>query len=527
VQKLLFSPKEACYNSVFCKENGEHAMHTVTFQQEIRPEIFNVYGALDYKEFKETLEKIDKIMTQSGLEHKLVSQALEKYATDHKAAPSKFYGSKNSNFHYKILRHALRCNIARHLTGESYRVFAIRLADSELFRWFTNINEFVSRKATSKSSLERYEKHFDEEQISEAIRIFMSGLSTQEKALQSGLHQAIDCTEIFSDSTCVKANIHFPVDWVLLRDGARSLLLAIKNIRDLGLKHRMIEPQLLLKQMNRLCIKMTHVRRKKDSKKWRKAILREMKTLSCCIAKHANRYRQLLLDEWEKTELTERQMQQIIRRIDTILEQLPRAIKQAHERIIGERQVATEDKILSLYDKDAHVIVRGKAGNEVEFGQGLLLSEQIDGLIVDWQLFSDQPPSDSKVLKPMINRIKAHYGRIYSICTDRGFSSKNNDDFLSEQNIKNAVCPKSPTKLEEKLTDPIFVLLQTRRSQTEGRVGIFKNVFLGRPLRSRITAYKKIAVAWCVLTHNLWLLSRMTIEAEKKMCKQERRRIRC
>jgi hypothetical protein len=33
------------------------------------------------------------------------------------------------------------------------------------------------------------------------------------------------------------------------------------------------------------------------------------------------------------------------------------------------------------------VIVRGKAGAEVEFGNLLILGEQKDGLIIDWELF--------------------------------------------------------------------------------------------------------------------------------------------
>jgi hypothetical protein len=41
------------------------------------------------------------------------------------------------------------------------------------------------------------------------------------------------------------------------------------------------------------------------------------------------------------------------------------------------------DKILSFYDKEVEVIVRGKSGAEVEFGQRLLLTEQEDGLIID------------------------------------------------------------------------------------------------------------------------------------------------
>jgi|EPASupsiteSAE347_1022098.scaffolds.fasta_scaffold13536_1 hypothetical protein len=500
-------------------------MNIIPFQLELRPEypeFPNVYGTLDYREFRETLVKIDEILIKSGLEQELVTEAVSQYVADNHIDSLKFYNSKQSTFHYRKFRHALRCNIARHLTGESYRLFSIRLADSGLFKWFTNISVFGCCKAISKSSLERYEKSFPEELIARKIREWLAGLSDADKAVASGLYQPIDCKKTFMDSTCIKANIHFPVDWVLLRDAVRSLLLAIKNIRKRGLKHRMIEPSLFLKQMNKFCIAMAHTRRKANSKKQRKIVLREMKKLSRCVAKHGKRYRQLLGKEWEKTDWTEVQALQVIHRLDAILEQLPTAIKQAHERIIGERLVATKDKILSLYDKDAHVIVRGKTESEVEFGQGLLLTEQIDGLIIDWELFKDQPPADSKLLEPTIKRIEKYYEAIESICTDRAFGSKDNDAFLQTNHIYNAVCPKSPKQLQEKLSDPIFLLLQTRRSQTEARIGIFKNVFLGKPLRSRITAYKRLAVDWCVLTHNLWVLSRKAIAYERSLREKQR-----
>ena len=495
-------------------------MNNISLQLELRPEIPNVYGTLDYRQFRDTLTKIDEILCKSGLEHKLVAEALSQYVANNNCNAIKFYNSKEAALHYKKLKHALRCNIARHLTGESYRQFSIRLADSELFQWFTSISAFGCRKAISKSTLERYEKSFAETLLDEKIREWLAGLTDADKAAEAGIHYPIDCKNVFSDSTCIKANIHFPVDWVLLRDAARSLLLAIKTIRAQRLVNRMIDPQLFLKQMNKLCITMTHVRRKKDSKKQRKVIFRKMKKLSSCVAKHAERYRELLNKEWEKTEWTHAQAQQVICRIDTILEQLPAAVKQAHERIIGERIVPSENKILSLYDKDACVIVRGKSGSEVEFGQGLLLTEQTDGLIIDWELFKDQPPSDSKLLKSTLERIEKYYGAIASSCTDRGFSSEKNDTFLQEHKIYNAICPKSPKQLQKKLSDPIFLSLQTRRSQTEARIGIFKNVFLGKPLRSRLTNYKRLAISWCVLTHNLWLLSRKAIDIERSMLKK-------
>jgi hypothetical protein len=334
------------------------------------------------------------------------------------------------------------------------------------------------------------------------------------------IHEPISYKNTFTDSTCVKANIHFPVDWILLRDAVRSLILAIKTIRAQGLKHRMTEPHLFMRRMNKLCIKMTNTRRKANGKKQRKAILRDMKKLSGCIAKHGRRYRDLLNEKWGKTKWSHKQARQVIGRINAILEQLPAAIKQAHNRIIGEKDIPAEEKILSLYDHNARVIVRGKSGSEVEFGQGLLLTEQSNGLIIDWQLFDEQPPSDCKLVKPVLERLRKSYKVIESSCADRAFSDQKNDRYLQQHNIYNAICPRSPKQFQVKLADPVFLELQTRRSQTEARIGIFKNIFLGKPLQSRISAYKKIAITWSVLTHNLWLLSRMAIDIEKTMLKK-------
>ncbi len=493
-------------------------MQNIPFQYDLRPELPNINGMQDYRIFRENLIQIDKILSSSNLEHKIASHALEEHAKQ-QADPEKFYASKGSQHLYKTFLFAFRCNIARHLTGESYRKFSIRLADSLLFQWFTRINDFGNRKPISKSSLERFEKLFEEKYIGEKIRDWLSQLTDNETALSSGLHKPIDCRKVFLDTTCLKSDIHYPVDWIFIRDAARSLLAAIITIRNKGLKCRMAEPAELLKQMNKLSIEMTHSRRKKNSKKKKKSTLRAMKKLIKIISQHAFRHRELLKVEIRKTGWTERQAQQVINRINNILDQLPAVKKQAHDRIIGEKQIPSAEKILSLYDKDVQVIVRGKAGVEVEFGQRLLLCEQNDGLIIDWELFTGNP-SDSKLLEPTINRIEKDYGKLASACTDRGFASDKNDKFLEGKQIYNATCPKSPKQLKERLKEKNFVDSQTRRSQTEARIGIFKNVFLGKPLRSRITEYKRQAINWCVLAHNLWVLSRAAISDEKSELKK-------
>lgn len=111
------------------------------------------------------------------------------------------------------------------------------------------------------------------------------------------------------------------------------------------------------------------------------------------VARHARRYRDLVAEHWGETDWSEAQAGQMLARIDSVLEQLPEAKRQAHERILGGRQVAKGDKILSLYESDVHVVVRGKAGAAVEFGNSLLVAEQADGLIVDYELSRARPPT--------------------------------------------------------------------------------------------------------------------------------------
>ena len=92
------------------------------------------------------------------------------------------------------------------------------------------------------------------------------------------LFPPVDASETFFESTCLRANIHFPVDWVLLRDAAHPLMKATGLIRRAGLKQRMPqEPLRFLGNMNKLTMAMSANRRQPDAKKRRKQVLRQMK----------------------------------------------------------------------------------------------------------------------------------------------------------------------------------------------------------------------------------------------------------
>jgi hypothetical protein len=240
-----------------------------------------------------------------------------------------------------------------------------------------------------------------------------------------------------------------------------------------------------------------------------------MKRLMQSVESHAQRHRDLLESNWKETDWSEGQAQQVIKRIDGVIELLPQAVKQAHERIIGERQVESKDKILSLYETDCRVVIRGKADSEVEFGNTLLLAEQAQGLIVDWKLFEESAPTDCRLLPGSFERIESLL-KVKAIVGDRGFDSETNRKFCRAHGVFNAICPRKPQELTARMSEEPFARLQTRRGQTEARIGIFKNCFLGRPLRAKGISNRAMAVAWAVLAHNLWVLARMEQKQKKK-----------
>ena len=481
--------------------------------------VSTVIGPVEYRLWKKQLERIHDILGLGEIEKKFQRLSLrqrdekERYVAEKETRPFRPLSAGEQVGYQRLSSQVLRCNIAQTMMGEGLRKFTCRLAESPLLQWFCKMDQLDEIRIPGKSTLQRYSQWLPEADMREVIdALLTAGVQTKDEDGHQKLElfEELDLDSYFLDTTCVKLNIHFPVDWVLLRDAVRTMMKATTLIRKRGLKARMEEPEEFSKRMNQLCMKMTHARRKKDGKRTRKAVLREMKKLCKITALHAERHRDVLENHWRETDLKEGEARQIIERINTVLAQLPVAMKQAHERIIGERQVKSDEKILSLYEDHASVYVRGKAGAEVEFGSQLLLGECQSGVIVDWELVDGNPQADTKMLGRSLDRMKETGGgaSIKAVCGDRGFDSKANREMLEEAGIYNAICPKAPTELKKRMKDVKFAEMQKRRSQTEARIAIFKNGFLGNPLLSKGHANQVREVAWNVLTHNLWVIAR-------------------
>jgi hypothetical protein len=476
----------------------------IPFPQELRPQLPTIVGNVDYLTLRQRLEQIDALLRDSGAEQDFVHRALAGWT---QAAAGEPTALQQGKFQQRS-RRALRCAILRTLLQEDYRGFSCQLAGNPLYQWFCLVDALDQVRVPSKSEVQRFAHWLSAEQM----RAVIDGLlkAAVEQPRQLGLKEALDLDEYFLDSTCLKANIHFPTDWVLLRDGVRTLMKATLLIREAGLRGRMEAPEQFLRRMNRLSIAMAQQTRRAGGKKGRKRVLRQMKQLVGVVRAHARRHRDLLDQQWVQTGWTRAQAEQILHRIDGVLELLPRAQKQAHERIIGGRPVANDEKILSLYDLDVRVIVRGKAGAEVEFGNTVLLGENRQGLILDYEFYPQSAPADSQLLFDSLLRVWEGTGcHVKAVVTDRGFASASNSRTLKEGDTFDGLCPRNPAELSQRMKETKFARLQRRRAQTEARIGILKQCFLGRPMRAKGSEHRKLALAWGVLTHNLWKLARM------------------
>jgi hypothetical protein len=471
---------------------------------------------VEFREYREQIETIDRMLIEGGVEAAFIKVAQEENAAGLVGATA----AQLRRFAQDSVL-ALRCNVARVLTGLDFRGFAVRAAESSIIQWFLRTAEVDRIKTPSKSTLERYSKWVNAETMTQIhLKLVTQAVAPAQAGQKQPLSliESVDASAVFFDSTCLKANIHFPVDWVLLRDATRTLMKATVLIRREGLKQRMPqEPLQFLSDMNKLAMAMSAVSRKADAKKQRKRTLRLMKRLEKKVVGHAEAHRDLLAQHWAETELSEKRAQDILCRIDDVLTLLPAAIAQAHERIIGERPVPNADKILSLYEAEVEVLKRGKAGAVVEFGNKLWLGETRSGLIVDFALLAEAP-ADTALVIPAVERLKELMKlNVNQVWGDRGLFSQKNEAALAVHKVKSGLCPRDPAELQERLQeDEGFRPGLKRRGGTEARIGILKNVFVGSPCLAKGIAARQLAVSWAVLAHNLWVLARLKLAQDRQ-----------
>ena len=89
-----------CYISEELQKSSEKHAITIPFQTELRPALPVVFGAKDYREFRDTLTEMDRILTATGIEQRFITDRIEAMGVD--------LTSSRMQWHYQTFRLALR-----------------------------------------------------------------------------------------------------------------------------------------------------------------------------------------------------------------------------------------------------------------------------------------------------------------------------------------------------------------------------------------------------------------------------------
>jgi transposase, IS5 family len=198
--------------------------------------------------------------------------------------------------------------------------------------------------------------------------------------------------------------------------------------------------------------------------------------------------------------------------LETLVERTGKIIVQTRTRLAGDTPPGAS-RLVSLHDPDARPIVKGRLGKPVEFGYKAQITDNADGLVLDYQVHIGNPP-DADLLVPAIERVIRRVGKIpKAVTADRGYGQARVEDELTGLGVQQVVIPRkgkpSAVRRDVEQQRP-FRRLVKWRTGAEGRIFALKRGY--QMERTRIDGIDG-ARTWTghgVLAHNLVHLAAMT-----------------
>jgi hypothetical protein len=213
-RKTSLRPKNGVYRGRVNNQTAPFSGSGIALQTWIRPALTPVHSNRDHAEFKDTLARMDASLGSCCLEAMAVEMAVQKLG------PGAREQDKIRRKRFAIF--AIRVEILRQVTGvQSFRAMSAQLAGNELMADFCGVRMLDGIRWTSKSTLDRASKLFSEEELRQLNVLLVEVLGEKDTCVLAGLEEAVDTSVVLVDSTCLEANVHYPVDWVLLRRSER------------------------------------------------------------------------------------------------------------------------------------------------------------------------------------------------------------------------------------------------------------------------------------------------------------------
>ena len=191
--------------------------------------------------------------------------------------------------------------------------------------------------------------------------------------------------------------------------------------------------------------------------------------------------------------------------LSRLLEATEQIIGQTRQRIAGTTPDGAS-RVVSLHDRDARPIAKGRLGKPVEFGYKGQIVDNDDGIVLDHDMQVGNP-ADAPQLAPAIQRVKDRAGRApRTVTADRGYGEAAVDDALTDIGVHSVVIPRkgkpglARQQLERRRT---FRRTVKWRTGCEGRISTLKRGYGWDRTRLDSLEGAKTWTGQGIFTHNL------------------------
>ncbi|HKF38553.1 MAG TPA: ISNCY family transposase [Ktedonobacteraceae bacterium] len=360
----------------------------------------------------------------------------------------------------------LRMLILKHLYQWSYKELEGRVKDSLVLRWFCRV---AFHAVPDGSTLWRWQQTLRPETV-HALNDRVVQLAKQARVTKG--------RKLRLDATCVQTNIHHPTDSGLLVDSVRVLSRFVQRAKGL-VKEQVSNVQQLCRSRLRTARQVAQtlhrqLRRKVEEKEAQQKKLYEK--LIETTQQMVRQSRQVIAALGERTE---QQAKRLLRQAQEVLPLVERVIAQTRTRVLEGKKMASDQKVLSLFEPHTRAIPRHKGGALVEFGRHVILDEVEGGLVTRYQIL-EHPTEHGQAVEAV-----AHHQALFAhppglVAGDRGVQSAETEERLLAAGVKQVAIPASG-----KLSEERRALERTRawrrgyrwRAGIEGRIASLRRDF--------------------------------------------------
>jgi transposase, IS5 family len=310
-----------------------------------------------------------------------------------------------------------------------------------------------------------------------------------------------------TDGTVIESAIHAPGDNRQLADSVRVLARTVERAKQVG-EGVTAAGENFSKAARDTARKIGEVLRKRTEASLAsgKKLYEELVAMTEQTIKQAAQTLEWLSDQ------TGKKAKRLRQTFETLIPLANQVVQQTRARIFEERAVPSSEKVVSIFEPHADIIVRGKEGHPVEYGHKVWFDEVEGGIISHYRILEGNP-SDDKQWEPAL---QAHQETFHhppeQASADRGLYSPANEKVAQDMQVQHVILPKRGYKSQQRQEyerQEWFVTGRKWHAGVEGRISVLKRAHgLRRCLNHGFPGFQSW-VGWGVIAANLAVIARI------------------